>query len=179
MTQFWQEKALEDMTEQEWESLCDGCGKCCLHKLMDEDTEEIYYTNVACSWLNSKTCSCKDYPNRFSSGEECTKLTRDDIDDFTVQKYQMKAQNLFELSRRLYDEILADGVAKECAREVLPLASTTKLYMNGSLRSWLHYCDLRTANGTQYEHKIIADQCKELIKMQFPVTYEAMYGQCT
>jgi len=103
----------------------------------------------------------------------------DDIDDFTVQKYQMKAQNLFELSRRLYDEMLADGIAKECARDVLPLASTTKLYMNGSLRSWLHYCDLRTANGTQYEHKIIADQCKELIKLQFPVTYEAMYGQCT
>lgn len=103
----------------------------------------------------------------------------DDINDFTVQKYQMKAQNLFELSRRLYDEMLADGVAKECARDVLPLASTTKLYMNGSLRSWLHYCDLRTANGTQYEHKIIADQCKELIKLQFPVTYEAMYGQCT
>ncbi|TOK91131.1 YcgN family cysteine cluster protein, partial [Vibrio parahaemolyticus] len=65
------------------ESLCDGCGKCCLHKLMDEDTDEIYYTNVACSWLNSKTCSCKDYPNRFTSGEECTKLTREDIDDFT------------------------------------------------------------------------------------------------
>ncbi len=50
---------------------------------MDEDTDEIYYTNVACSWLNSKTCSCKDYPNRFTSGEECTKLTREDIDDFT------------------------------------------------------------------------------------------------
>ena len=100
----------------------------------------------------------------------------DDIDDFTVQKYQMKAQNLFEQSRRLYDEMLANGVAKECARDVLPLASTTKLYMNGTLRSWLHYCDLRTANGTQYEHKLIADQCKELIKLQFPVTYEAMYG---
>ena len=103
----------------------------------------------------------------------------DDIDDFTVQKYQMKAQYLFEQCQRLYDEMLVDGVAKECARDVLPLASTTKLYMNGTLRSWLHYCDLRTANGTQYEHMIIADQCKELIKLQFPVTYEAMYGQCT
>ncbi|KKP15467.1 hypothetical protein VP96_01661 [Vibrio cholerae] len=49
---------------------------------MDEDTDEIYYTNVACSWLNSDTCSCKDYPNRFSSGEECLKLTRDKIEEF-------------------------------------------------------------------------------------------------
>ena len=81
MTQFWQEKALEDMTEQE--GLPVTAVENAAYKPMDEDTEEIYYTNVACSWLNSKTCSCKDYPNRFSSGEECTKLTRDDIDDFT------------------------------------------------------------------------------------------------
>ncbi|MFG0604746.1 YcgN family cysteine cluster protein [Vibrio mimicus] len=81
-TPFWQSKTLDQMTEAEWESLCDGCGKCCLHKLMDEDTDEIYYTNVACSWLNSETCSCKDYRNRFSSGEECLKLTRDKIEEF-------------------------------------------------------------------------------------------------
>lgn len=80
--QFWQQKKLEEMTEQEWESLCDGCGKCCLHKLMDEDTDEVYYTNVACSWLNSKTCSCKDYAKRFTSGEECLKLSRENIAEF-------------------------------------------------------------------------------------------------
>ncbi|ARN66536.1 YcgN family cysteine cluster protein [Vibrio vulnificus] len=81
-TPFWQSKTLQAMTEQEWESLCDGCGKCCLHKLMDEETDEVFYTNVACSWLNSKTCSCKDYPNRFSSGENCLKLTQDKIAEF-------------------------------------------------------------------------------------------------
>ena len=79
---FWQRKSLEEMTEAEWESLCDGCGKCCLHKLMDEDSDEVYYTNVACSWLNSDTCSCKDYSNRFQSDEECLKLTRDKIKEF-------------------------------------------------------------------------------------------------
>lgn len=79
---FWQTKSLEQMTEEEWESLCDGCGKCCLHKLMDEDTDEVYYTNVACSLLDNQTCSCKDYPNRFASGEECTKLTRERIEEF-------------------------------------------------------------------------------------------------
>ena len=85
------------MTEEEWESLCDGCGKCCLHKLMDEDTDEIYYTNVACSWLNSKTCSCKDYPNRFTSGEECTKLTREDIRYAEELGYRIK---LLGITRR-------------------------------------------------------------------------------
>ena len=69
----------------------------------------------------------------------------------------------------LYSEMLKAGVAKECARDVLPLASPTKLYMNGTLRSWIHYCDLRCANGTQLEHKIIANQCKELISIHFPM----------
>ncbi|MGF1683331.1 YcgN family cysteine cluster protein [Photobacterium minamisatsumaniensis] len=82
MTHYWQQKDLQEMTDQEWEALCDGCGKCCLHKLIDDDTDEIYYTNVACSLLDNNTCSCKDYPNRFESGEECLKLTRDRIDEF-------------------------------------------------------------------------------------------------
>ncbi|SJL82786.1 YcgN family cysteine cluster protein [Vibrio palustris] len=81
-TPFWQAKSLEQMSEQEWESLCDGCGKCCLHKLMDDDTDEVYYTNVGCSLLDNDTCSCKDYENRFDSGEACLKLTRDKINEF-------------------------------------------------------------------------------------------------
>ena len=65
-------------------------------------------------------------------------------------------------------------VSLRCAREVLPLSTPTKLYMNGTLRSWIHYCDLRCDNGTQLEHKLIADQCKELIFRCFPVVYEAL-----
>ena len=76
----------------------------------------------------------------------------------------------------IYESMLKDGVAKECAREVLPLCTPTKLYMNGSLRSWLHYCDLRCANGTQKEHKDIADMCKELIIQQFPLVSDAWLG---
>ena len=82
MTAFWEEKSLAEMTNEEWESLCDRCGKCCLHKLMDDQTEEVYYTNVACSWLVNDTCSCKDYPNRFQSGEECLQLSKDNIAEF-------------------------------------------------------------------------------------------------
>ena len=72
--------------------------------------------------------------------------------------------------------MLDHGVAKECARDILPLSTPTKLYMNGTLRSWLHYTDLRCANGTQYEHKLIADNVKLLIKQQFPIVYTAMFN---
>ena len=92
----------------------------------------------------------------------------DDLDPYTVQDFQLKSQQLFDQSMLLYSEMLKAGVAKECARDVLPLASPTKLYMNGTLRSWIHYCDLRCANGTQLEHKIIADSCKDIISTHFP-----------
>ena len=97
----------------------------------------------------------------------------DDLDPFTKQELQLKAKYVFEQAQMLYDEMLGAGVAKECARNVLPLSSRTKMYMNGTLRSWVHYCDLRCSNGTQLEHKIIADQCKKLIIQQFPMVAEA------
>ena len=73
---FWQSKTLDEMSDAEWESLCDGCGQCCLHKLMDEDTDEIYFTNVACRQLNIKTCQCRNYERRFEFEPDCIKLTR-------------------------------------------------------------------------------------------------------
>ena len=100
----------------------------------------------------------------------------DDLDSFTLQHFQVRLQHHFQQSMDIYEAMLKDGVAKECAREVLPLCTPTKLYMNGSLRSWLHYCDLRCANGTQKEHQDIADMCKELIIQQFPLVSEAWLG---
>ncbi|SQI41116.1 Uncharacterized conserved protein [Leminorella richardii] len=76
---FWQAKTLSEMNDEEWESLCDGCGQCCLHKLMDEDTDEVYFTNVACNQLNIKTCRCRQYERRFDLEEECIKLTRENL----------------------------------------------------------------------------------------------------
>jgi thymidylate synthase (FAD) len=99
----------------------------------------------------------------------------DDLPQATVDEFNVKIDSLFELSQHLYDEMLTAGVAKECARDVLPLASRTKLYMNGTLRSWLHYTDLRCANGTQLEHKQIALEVKLLIQQQFPTVYSAMF----
>ncbi|MRN43854.1 YcgN family cysteine cluster protein [Brucella sp. 6810] len=78
---FWQTKNLNQLTRSEWESLCDGCGQCCLHKLQDEDTDEIYWTSVACTLLNPETCQCRDYPNRKKTVPDCVFLTPEIVDE--------------------------------------------------------------------------------------------------
>jgi thymidylate synthase (FAD) len=85
--------------------------------------------------------------------------------------------NHFASSMFLYEELLEAGVAKECAREVLPLATPTRLYMNGTIRSWLHYCDLRTSNGTQREHAKIAASVQNLLYEHLPNVSEAMWNR--
>lgn len=72
---FWKQKTLEQMTDQEWESLCDGCARCCLNKLEDWDSGEIVWTNVACTLLDERTCRCKDYDNRSATVPDCIRLT--------------------------------------------------------------------------------------------------------
>jgi thymidylate synthase (FAD) len=99
----------------------------------------------------------------------------DDLDEYTTQRFQIATQRLYNEAFDLYEEMLYSGIAKECARDILPLSSPTKLYMHGTLRSWLHYIDLRCANGTQHEHKIIADSVKELVALHFPLVYAANY----
>jgi uncharacterized cysteine cluster protein YcgN (CxxCxxCC family) len=80
---FWKTKKLHDMTAQEWESLCDGCGKCCLHKLEDEDTREIFFTSVVCNLIDLKTCRCTRYSERTRLVPECLDLKQHDFAEFT------------------------------------------------------------------------------------------------
>ena len=98
----------------------------------------------------------------------------DDLDPFDVQNMELQMQTLFDSSMALYEQMLKRGVAKECARNVLPLCVPTKMYMSGSVRSWIHYISLRSANGTQKEHMDIANACKEIFIEQFPTVAEAL-----
>jgi len=80
-TRFWENKTLSEMTHIEWESLCDGCGHCCLIKLQDEDSDEIYLTNVACHLLDLGSCRCQDYPHRLQQVEMCMQLSPDNLSE--------------------------------------------------------------------------------------------------
>jgi len=98
----------------------------------------------------------------------------DDLDPVMVDKLERQTKTLFDSAMALYGQMLDVGVAKECARMVLPLATPTKIYMTGSCRSWIHYIDLRTANGTQKEHMRLALDCRQVFKEQFPTVAEAL-----
>ena len=98
----------------------------------------------------------------------------DDIDPLIQQDFEIKMQRHFVDGMKLYKEMLDAGIAKECARFVLPLATPTRLYMSGSIRSWIHYIDLRSAHGTQKEHMDIAEACRDIFKDQFPIIAEAL-----
>lgn len=99
-----------------------------------------------------------------------------DVDQETIVKWNTKIREHFAKSKALYDGMITDGIAKECARFILPLATPTRLYMNGTLRSWITYIALREKSGTQKEHMIIAKECKQVFCEQFPIISEALGG---
>ena len=98
----------------------------------------------------------------------------DDLDKEVVDKLNRQMITLFSSAQALYNQMVEKGVAKECARMVLPLCTPTRIYMTGSVRSWIHYIELRSAHGTQKEHMEIAESCKDVFKEQFPVVSEAL-----
>ena len=98
----------------------------------------------------------------------------DDLDPELIDKLNRQMITLFSSASNLYNQMLDAGVAKECARFVLPLATPTRMYMTGSVRSWIHYIELRSSHGTQKEHMDIANSCKKIFVEQFPIISEAL-----
>ena len=113
----------------------------------------------------------QDFKNRQNSNDDLeTRLGGERL----AALYRRVSTHL-EDAEHLYQELLSEGVAKESARFILPLAAPSKLFMNGTLRSWIHYIDLRTGNGTQAEHKAIAEQCKAIFTQEFPIIAKALW----
>ena len=97
-----------------------------------------------------------------------------DLPEEIINTFNKKIKLLFDQNKELYEEMLEAGIAKECARFVLPLATPTRIYMTGSCRSWIHYINLRTGHGTQKEHMNIAQECKNIFSQEYPVVSSAL-----
>jgi thymidylate synthase (FAD) len=147
--------------------------------------------SIAAQILRHKSFSFQEFSQRYadvscigspvipSLRRQDQKNRQNSIDDLNAEKKQIylrRIQQHFAEAEDLYQEMVSAGVAKECAREVLPLSSPTRMYMNGTVRSWLHYCDLRTGNGTQREHAVIAGQIQNLLYKHLPNVCEAMWS---
>ena len=107
-------------------------------------------------------------PSLRRQDEKNRQNSTNDLPPGLVEQYDEQIRKHFKDSMHLYNNLLDNGVAKECARFVLPLATPTRIYMTGSCRSWIHYINLRTANGTQAEHMELAEECKSVFKDVFP-----------
>tara|TARA_Y100001970_G_scaffold6504_1_gene7430 strand:+ start:420 stop:1061 length:642 start_codon:yes stop_codon:yes gene_type:complete len=152
---------------------------------------EIHTTrSISAQILRHRSFSFQEFSQRYANVEELELPTAPNLrlQDPKNRQNSIETPNLMNkeqlentinahylTSYDLYKNMLAAGIAKECARDVLPMATPTRLYMNGTLRSWIHYVDLRTANGTQKEHTDIAEACKKLIQTEFPQTFKAVY----
>ena len=151
-------------------------------------TIEISTTRmISAQILRHRTFTFQEFSQRYAELTEnisCPQLRRQDlknrqnsIDDLPTDVTTVmnkKIDSLFKQSKQLYDQLLIMGVAKECARAVLPIASPTKIYMTGNIRSWIHYISLRSSNGTQKEHMDIALKCKDVFKEHLPIVSRAL-----
>ena len=125
-------------------------------------------------YADSKLLGKIDLPELRRQDDKNRQNSIDDLDVEAVEKLNKQMETLFSSAFSLYNQMLEVGVAKECARMVLPLCTPTRIYMTGSCRSWIHYINLRSAHGTQKEHMIIAEKCRSVFTEQFPAVSEAL-----
>ena len=131
-----------------------------------QEFSQRYAASTALGEIDLPELRKQDLKNRQNS--------TDDLDPEMVEKFDRQMITLFSSSKALYESMLKQGVAKECARMVLPLCTPTRIYMTGSCRSWIHYINLRSAHGTQKEHMVIAEGCRKVFTEQFPAVSEAL-----
>jgi thymidylate synthase (FAD) len=131
-----------------------------------QEFSQRYAASTALGEIDLPELRKQDLKNRQNS--------TDDLDPKTVDKFERQMITLFSSAKSLYTQMLDAGVAKECARMVLPLCTPTRIYMTGSCRSWIHYINLRSAHGTQKEHMVIAEACRKVFTEQFPSVSEAL-----
>ena len=154
MSQFWQEKSLEQMSQQEWESICDGCGKCCLHKFIDDETvdtptttdeiaqdETVEFTNVVCDFLNTKTCSCTQYEKRTELVPDCVQLTKENLKDIFYMPPSCSYRRL---------------------QEGRGLPSWHPL-LNRGKKTAMHKADMSVRGKTIFEHQVSAEDYEDFI----------------
>ena len=153
-------------------------------------TLEIETTRaIAAQILRHRSFTFQEFSQRYAKSNELGKIelpqlrrqdkknrqnSIDDLDPFVQQKLESQMITLFSSCQSLYNQMIEEGVAKECARMVLPLCTPTRIYMTGSCRSWIHYINLRSSHGTQKEHMDIANECRKVFIDQFPVVSEAL-----
>lgn len=154
MSQFWQEKSLEQMNQKEWESICDGCGKCCLHKFIDDETvdtptttdeiaqhETVEFTNVVCDYLNTKTCSCTQYQKRTALVPDCVQLTKENLKDIFYMPPSCSYRRL---------------------QEGRGLPSWHPL-LNRGKKTAMHKADMSVRGKTIFEHQVSAEDYEDFI----------------
>ena len=144
---------------------------------------------IAAQILRHRSFTFQEFSQRYADSRQLgeiplPELRRQDnknrqnsISDLSIEiinHFNKKIKDQFNLNKQLYEEMLEAGIAKECARFVLPLATPTRIYMTGSCRSWIHYINLRTGNGTQKEHMDIALECKNIFSEEYPVVSSAL-----
>ena len=153
-------------------------------------TLEIETTRaIAAQILRHRSFTFQEFSQRYAQSNELGKIelpdlrrqdtknrqnSIDDVDPFVKQKLEAQMITLFSSAQSLYNQMIEEGIAKECARMVLPLCTPPRIYMTGSARSWIHYIELRSANGTQKEHMDIANACKSIFIDTFPTIAEAL-----
>ena len=132
------------------------------------------YQEFSQRYANTNMLGQIDVPDLRSQDDKNRQNSIDDIPQDQKARLQGQIQRYFSEGIDLYNELIREGIAKECARFVLPLATPTRIYMTGSVRSWIHYIDLRSAHGTQKEHMDIAEACRQIFIECFPIVSTAL-----